>query len=238
MAENQASIIALSTRLVQSNAEVERLQYELKRDDERIDEYQDLFNIMRKNSQEVHDQVQTIMGELDIYKDLGNQLMTGNLPELESLKCIFEKKIESLKQNAAKEVSRLQKEIEQKSLQDEEVILRTCVPRIWKFMRRIVKSNYIAFLSQLKNQLNEMAKKLNEAQKLLLKSEEQIDSQAVEIGKMELESRKLLEQLQKHKELEEANRLLQNQAILQKTAIDEVNLNEYNVKTINYILRM
>ncbi|XP_020278208.1 myosin-2 heavy chain-like isoform X2 [Pseudomyrmex gracilis] len=195
MADNQASIMALSNRLMQSNAEVERLQYELKRDDERIDEYQDLFNIMRKNSQEVHDQVQTIMEELDVYKELGNQLMTGNLPEMESLKSIFEKKIESLKQNAAKEIARLQNEIEQKCLQDEE----------------------------LKNQLNEMAKKLSEAQKLLLKSEEQIDSQAIEIGKMELESRKLLEQLQKHKELEEASRLLHNQAILHKTALDEAN---------------
>lgn len=122
MAENQASVVALTNRLAQSNAEVERLQHELERGEDYIDEHKDLLSAMRNNSQLVHKQVNALMKELDAQREMVDQLEAGSLSEFEAIKPIFEMKIEDLKRIAAEEIAKLGKNCEKKSLQNDEVM--------------------------------------------------------------------------------------------------------------------
>lgn len=123
MAENQASVAALTNRLAQSNAEVERLQYEVKRSEDCIREHKELLSAMRTNSQLVHEQVHSFMRELDTHRNLVDQHQSGNLSQLDKIKSIFEAKIENLKQKAAKEISRLEDDTKLKSMLNDEVKL-------------------------------------------------------------------------------------------------------------------
>lgn len=122
MAENQASVAALTNRLAQSNAEVERLQYEVKRSEDCIREHKELLTAMRSNSQLVHEQVNSFMKELDAHRDLVDQHQSGNISQFDSLKSIFETKIQNLKQNAAKEITRLEDDSKLKTILNNEVI--------------------------------------------------------------------------------------------------------------------
>jgi len=82
------------------------------------------------------------------------------------------------------------------------------------------------FRSQLRTQLEEMSKSINEAQSALLVLEEQNDAREIDISRMELANNKLLKQLKNSEEaLEENKRLLQDQARQHKIIIDEVSLN-------------
>lgn len=121
MAENQASVAALTKRLAQSNVEVERLQRELKRGEDCINEYRDLLNIMRNNSQIVHAQVHTLMEQLDVKKGLVNQLEIESLSEVESVRSIFEAKIENLSEIVTKQMTKLIGDCEAKEAQNIEV---------------------------------------------------------------------------------------------------------------------
>lgn len=122
MAENQASVAALSKRLAQSHAEVERLQDELRRGEDCIHEHRDLLASMRNNSQMVHDQVHNIMKQLDAERQLVSQIEAGSLSEFESIKTIFEVKIDELQRVAAKEITRLREEMKKKSNENAEVL--------------------------------------------------------------------------------------------------------------------
>ncbi|XP_076650839.1 uncharacterized protein LOC143357963 [Halictus rubicundus] len=200
MAENQASVAALSKRLAQSNVEVERLQRELKRGEDYINDYinehRDLLNVMRNNSQIVHVEVHALMEQLDAKKGLINQLEVESLNEVESVRSIFESKIEDLNQIVAKEVTKLKTDCDAKDAQNAEI----------------------------KSQLHEMANHLNGAQDMLLQLEESNDAQELEISRVELVNYKLNEQLQKSKlAVEEANHLLETQSMKHKAAIDEAN---------------
>lgn len=74
----------------------------------------------------------------------------------------------------------------------------------------------------MKKQLGEMSNNLNVAQNLLLKLEEQIDTQTVTISRVELANSKLTEQLKnREKALEESNQLLQVRT-MQCKATEEV----------------
>lgn len=123
MAENQASVAALTNRLAQSSAEVERLQYEVKRGENCIREHKELLGAMRTNSQLVHEQVHSFMQALDSHRDLVDQHQSDNLSQFDSIKSLFAAKIENLKQNAAKEISRLEDDAKLKSILNNEVIL-------------------------------------------------------------------------------------------------------------------
>lgn len=125
MTENQASVVALTNRLAQSNAEVERLQDELKRGEDCIDEHKNLLNMMRNNSQLVHEQVHAFMEELDVQREMIDRLEAGSLSEFETVKPVFEAKIENLKQIIAKEITKLKEDCKKKSRQNDEVILRS-----------------------------------------------------------------------------------------------------------------
>ncbi|KYN40272.1 Laminin subunit alpha-3 [Trachymyrmex septentrionalis] len=196
MGENQASVAALTNRLAQSNAEVERLQYEVKRGEDCIREHKELLTAMRSNSQLVHEQVNSFMKELDAHRDLVDQHQSGNISQFDSLKSIFETKIQNLKQNAAKEITRLEDDSKLKTILNNE----------------------------LRIQLEEMTKSISEAQSALLVLEEQNDVREIDISRMQLENNKILDQLESsEKALEENKRLLQDQAKQHKIITDEAN---------------
>ncbi|KAL6448406.1 hypothetical protein ACFW04_000378 [Cataglyphis niger] len=195
-ADNKASLIALTNRLAQSNAEVEKLQDDLKHSEICIREHRDLLSAMRNSSQLVDEQIHIVMKELDTQRELVDQHKIDNVSQLESIKSIFETQIEDLKQKAAKEISKLQKDFEQKSLLNNE----------------------------LKQQLDEMNKKLHAAQNLLLYFEELTDAQNLDISRLELENSKLLEQFKRREEeLEKNKQLLEDQAAQHKTITDIAN---------------
>ncbi|XP_025988311.1 hyaluronan mediated motility receptor isoform X1 [Solenopsis invicta] len=196
MAENQASVAALTNRLAQSNAEVERLQYEVKRGEDNIREHKELLNAMRNNSQIVHEQVHSFMKELDTHRHLVDQHQSGNLSQFDSIKSVFEAKIESLKQKTGKEIARLEDDAKLKSILN----------------------------NQLRTQLEEMSMSINEAQNALLVLEEQNDAREIDISRMELENNKLLQKLNCHEEaLKESKQLLEDQAMEHKIIVDKAN---------------
>ncbi|XP_024225381.1 hyaluronan mediated motility receptor isoform X7 [Bombus impatiens] len=197
MAENQASVAALTKRLAQSNAEVERLQHELKRGEDCINEHRDLLSIMRNNSQIVHEQVHVLMDQLDAKKGLVDQLEAESLSELESLKSVFEAKIDDLKKIATRQVAKLQAENDVKTAQNIE----------------------------MKNQLQEMANHLAEAQNMLLKLEERNDAQELEISRADMLNNKFNEQLKERETaIEDLNKLLEHQSEIQKVTLNEASL--------------
>ncbi|KAH0956184.1 hypothetical protein HN011_002950 [Eciton burchellii] len=196
MADNQASVIALTDRLAQSNAEVERLQCEIKRGEDCIQEHRDLLNVMRNNSQIVHEEVGACLEELTSYRNMIDELEASNMSNYETIRNLCETKIGTIKNEATKEFTKLKNDINQKSLQNDE----------------------------LKKQLDEMGKSLSEAQNLLLKLEERNDVQAIDISRIELANSKLQEQLKSRENaLEENNQLLQAQTVQHKVAIDDAN---------------
>lgn len=158
MAENQASVAALSTCLAQSTAEVERLQLELQRGESSINEHRDLLSIMRNNSQMVHEQVHAIMEQLDAKKGLVDQLEAESLSEVQSMKSLFNAKIDHLKRVADKEIARLKADCDAKAVQNAEIT----------------------------NQLHEMANHLSKVQSMLLQLEERNDAQEYKISQLEL----------------------------------------------------
>ncbi|CAK9797651.1 hypothetical protein ANTPLA_LOCUS1290 [Anthophora plagiata] len=196
MAENQASVAALSKRLAQSNAEVERLQHALQRGEDCINEHRDLLSIMRNNSQMVHEQVHALMEQLDAKKGLFDQLEAESLNEVQSIKSIFEAKIDDLKQIATRQVAKLQADYDTKAAQNDE----------------------------MKNQLQEMTSHLAEAQSMLLKLEERGDVQELEISRLELCNMKLNEQLKGHEATRETHRkLLEEQSEKHTVLLNEAN---------------
>ncbi|XP_076668686.1 uncharacterized protein LOC143369105 [Andrena cerasifolii] len=185
MAENQSSVAALTNRLTQNNAEGERLQHELKRGEDCINEHRDLLNIMRNNSEIVHGQVHALMEELDAKRGLVNQLEIDSSSEVESMKLVFEAKIKDLKEIATKEVTKLQADCDAKDAQNVET----------------------------KNQLHKMTNHLNAAEAMLLQLEERTDALELEISRMELLNGKLNEQLKENNvALEKANKLLEDKS--------------------------
>lgn len=143
MAENEASVIALTNRLAQSNAEVEKLQGELKHNEDSLREYRDLLSAMRSSSQLADEQIHTVMEELDTHRELVDKHQINNLAQFESIKSIFETQIENLKLKATKEVSRLQNDLEQKSLQNDEVI-------VYLLLHSFYCTHFIQFTALLK----------------------------------------------------------------------------------------
>ncbi|PBC30764.1 hypothetical protein APICC_04551 [Apis cerana cerana] len=196
MAENQASVAALTTRLAQSTAEVERLQHELKLDKDCINEHRDLLSIMRNNSQMVHEQVHVLMEQLDAKKGLVDQLEAESLSEVESLRSILEAKIDDLRKIATREVAALQAENNEITVQNVE----------------------------MKKQLHEMSNYLTEAQDMLLKLEERNDAQELETSQVQMLNNKLNEQLKERETvIEDMNKLLEEQSKKHEITLNEAN---------------
>ncbi|XP_076245457.1 uncharacterized protein LOC143185990 [Calliopsis andreniformis] len=194
MAENQASVAALVKRLMQNNVEVERLQHELEHGESCINEYRDLLNIMHNNSEMVHVQVHALMEELDAKKGLVNQLETESSGEIDSLKTVFEAKIEDLEKKAAEQLANLQADDDAKATQ----------------------------IVNMQNQLHKMANRINEMQDTLLKLEERNDHQELELSKMQLLNSRLNDQLKEsNTAFDEVNELLEKQSAKYKVTLEK-----------------
>ena len=75
----------------------------------------------------------------------------------------------------------------------------------------------------MKNQLQEMANHLTEAQSMLLKLEERNDAQELEISRVVMLNDKLNAQLKEHETtIEDLNKLLQHQSQAHKVSLNEV----------------
>ncbi|XP_011877413.1 PREDICTED: hyaluronan mediated motility receptor-like isoform X4 [Vollenhovia emeryi] len=129
-------------------------------------------------------------------RELVDQHQSGNMSQFDKIKSLFETKIENLKQKAAKEISRLEDDAKLKSILNDELRL----------------------------QLDEMSKNINEAQGALLVLEEQNDARQIDISRMELINNKLIEELKsRDKALDESKLLLQDQAMQHKIILDKAN---------------
>ncbi|XP_015191840.1 PREDICTED: hyaluronan mediated motility receptor-like [Polistes dominula] len=113
MTENKAAFAAVSEHLAQSNAEVERLQYELKCAEDNIKDYQD-FLISIYNNTKV---VQNYTKQLDANRQIVNQIEADSISQCETLKKRYENKIDELKQVASLEITRLCEAVKKKSSQ-------------------------------------------------------------------------------------------------------------------------
>lgn len=123
MAENQASVAALTRRLAQSETEVERLQRELQTKEASVLEYRDLFETITQNSKMMQEQLDTITDQIDEKVDLINQAEASSVNEINAAKTVFDNKIDNLKSITMLELSKVQQECKEKTEQNAEVIL-------------------------------------------------------------------------------------------------------------------
>lgn len=123
MAENQATVAALSQQLSESNAEVERLQTVIKSTEESINEHRTLLSAMRNTSKILTKEVFTLMEQLDANKTIVDQLEAVNLAEIESVRSRVYAEIDSFKATTLDEITRLREESDKKNEQITEVII-------------------------------------------------------------------------------------------------------------------
>ncbi|XP_043467014.1 putative leucine-rich repeat-containing protein DDB_G0290503 isoform X2 [Leptopilina heterotoma] len=190
MSENQASLAALSNRLAQSDNEVKRLQRELEISDTSISDYRDLLSTMQNNVKHHQEQMQLISEQLKTKENLIDEIEENCRVEIQTIKLSLEKKIDTVMETTANEVSRLQEECTNKT-----------------------KLNI-----ELKKMLDEMSTKWNDVQIMLLQFEEQMDEQSIEIANLEIKNAKLEIELKNQVNLlnESKTREFENEENLQK----------------------
>lgn len=132
MAENQATVIAISERLAKSDTEVERLESELEWERTRLREHRDLLNTMRTNSNLAHDQMRTLLQQLDAKKEDIDQLVVDNVVKFDAMKTFFDGKIQELNDVAAAEITRLQAAYDKSNNYNKEVRWRIKILRLLK----------------------------------------------------------------------------------------------------------
>uniref|UniRef100_A0A0C9Q0V6 DDB_G0290503_1 protein n=1 Tax=Fopius arisanus TaxID=64838 RepID=A0A0C9Q0V6_9HYME len=167
MAENQATVAALSQRLAESTDELERVQEQLKSSEELITEQRDLLNNMRNSSKSVNEQLLSLIEKVNI-KRL-DELEESNLLEIETLKNLFESKIEELKNVSQSELMILQDECKKKESKN----------------------------AELRREIEKMMEKISSIQNSLLSLEEQNDAHCIEISELQLSKAKVEQQLQR-----------------------------------------
>lgn len=163
MAENQASLSALSNRLAQSDTEVKRLQQELKINEASLCEHRDLLSTTQNNSKLLQEQIQSISDQLKAKESLIDEIEENCRIDIQSIKSALELRIDTVVKSTASEVSRLQEECSDKTKLNKE----------------------------LKELLDEMSTKWNDVQGLLLQLEEQSDEQSIEIANLQAKNAKL-----------------------------------------------
>ncbi|XP_014616668.1 PREDICTED: hyaluronan mediated motility receptor-like isoform X2 [Polistes canadensis] len=171
MTENKAAFAAVSEHLVQSNAEVERLQYELRCAEDCLREHRDLLISICSNTQ----MVQNYTKQLDVNRQIINQIEADSIFECESMKKCYELKIDEFKQMATKEINLLRETVKKKSSES----------------------------AEMKKQLDEMAGSLCTTRDMLLSLEQINDEREISISRLELDNSKLHEQLKNQKKLSE-----------------------------------
>ncbi|XP_011502136.1 PREDICTED: centromere-associated protein E-like [Ceratosolen solmsi marchali] len=179
MSENQASVAALTHRLAQSEAEVERLQKELQTNEGSLTGYCDLFESIVQDSKMVQEELHSITNKVEEKVDIINQLEVQSVTEINTAKTAFNAKIENLKSVTIHELSKAQKECKSKC---EQII-------------------------ELKGNLCQMSDRLSEAMNMLLKLEEINDGQSIELSQLELQNIKLQQQLDNKNQIIEGNGL-------------------------------
>lgn len=115
MSENQASLAALSNRLAQSDNEVKRLQRELEISDASISDYRDLLSTMQNNVKHHQEQMQLISEQLKTKENLIDEIEENCRVEIQTIKVSLDKKIDTVMETTANEVSRLQEECTNKT---------------------------------------------------------------------------------------------------------------------------
>lgn len=121
MAENQASVAALTRRLAQSEAEVERLQRVLQSGELSIQEYKEFLDTLADNSKIVQDEVDTIEDLIADKMELIDKMENNNIVEINAVKAMLETKIENLRNIIIDELSRSQEECKEMSRENAEV---------------------------------------------------------------------------------------------------------------------
>ncbi|XP_063993307.1 hyaluronan mediated motility receptor-like [Diachasmimorpha longicaudata] len=207
MAENQATVAALSQRLAESTQELERVQQELKSSEELIMEQNELLRNMRNSSKTVNDQLMSLIEKNDLKKL--DELEEANLLEIENLKSLFECRVDELKNVYQGEVRILQEELRKKGDQNVE----------------------------LRREMERMAAKMAPIQESLLLLEEQNDSHSIEISVLQLSKAKVDQELQRRIEESAAVEVMlegevQKYKDIAKAAEDRVNELAGVVKTL------
>ena len=123
MAENQASVGALTRRLAQSEAEVERMQRELQLKESSLLGYRDVFESFTLNSQMVQEQLDSITDRIDEKVEYISQIEAKSANEINAAKSVLNAKIENLKSLTIDELTKAQMECKVKSERNAEVIL-------------------------------------------------------------------------------------------------------------------
>ncbi|XP_016839902.1 myosin-15-like isoform X1 [Nasonia vitripennis] len=196
MAENQASVAALTRRLAQSEAEVERLQRELQTKEGSLVGYRELLDNITSNSKMAQEQLDTITDKIDEKVEHISQMEVQSVNEINAAKTMFNAKIESLRTVTIEELAKVQKECQEKSERN----------------------------AELQGTLSQMADRLSEATDMLLKLEEINDEQSIEMSKLQLQNTKLMQQLDnKDQTLEEHKMCYELQSEQYKLEINEMN---------------
>ncbi|XP_076383328.1 uncharacterized protein LOC117228356 isoform X2 [Megalopta genalis] len=197
MRENQALVITLTKHLAENNTDVEKLQRELKRGEDSVNEHHELLTIMRNNSKVVHSQIHDLMKEFDDKRVLVNQLESEKVNKIHVIKSVFEAKIQDLKQLTTKEVTQLHANCDKKDAQNAEMKIR----------------------------LQNMAERLDETKNMLLKLEKKNSTQELEISQLETINRELARQLEESKlEIAKSNNFLEAETIKYKDTLNEANV--------------
>ncbi|XP_044010016.1 spindle pole body component 110-like [Aphidius gifuensis] len=163
MEDNQATVAALSKRLNDSNVEIERLENELKFNKDLVEEYKNSLDALQKSSNNVNEKLNSFITQMNSKKDLIEEIEINSIADIESLKIIFEEKIDKLKEISEQEILKIQ---------------NICLEK-----EQLNK--------KLKQQLAEMADKLQSAQNMLLLLEEHSDAQLIKISQLQLAKEKL-----------------------------------------------
>lgn len=190
------------------------METELEWERTRLREHRELLNTMRKNSTLAHDQMRSLLQQLDAKKEDIDQLVVDNVVKFDAMKTFFDSKIKELNDVAANEITRLQAECEKSNNYNKEVRIDEK-----NVNNNSEISNRKFEFQQLKQQLTDMAEKLNESRSMLLKIEEELDVQGIELAQTQLNCHKF-EKLYKesNKKYEDSTAQLMEQQL----AIDKV----------------
>ena len=122
MAENQASVAALTRRLAQSEAEVEQLQKELQANESSIQEYREILETITNNSKKVENRVHNISNVIDEKVEVIDKMEVASITEIKSVQSMFDSKFENLRNVIIDELSKSQKNYDDKIKENLEVI--------------------------------------------------------------------------------------------------------------------
>ncbi|XP_078040517.1 uncharacterized protein LOC144471853 [Augochlora pura] len=197
MTENQELIVTLTKHLVEGNTDVEKLQRELKHDEDSVNKHRELLTIMQNNSKTVHVQMHDLMKQFNDRRVLISQLETEKINKIHLIKTIFEAKIEDLKQLRTKEVTQLHSACDEKNAQN----------------------------AEMKIQLENLVERLDRTKDMLHKLEEKSSTQELEISQLQIINRDLTLQMEgSNAKITESNKFWEEEIIKYKDIVNKANI--------------